>query len=157
MLRALALLKKLRGDERGLSVIELGLIAPVLALFISGIIDLSSGLAQRFAMQKAVNETLELLLAYPLENDTSVEDADVRTAYAYLINHVAEGAGIAPDEVEIERWLQCDDAVQDDYASICEPGEDQARYISLEIEKDFNGQFFVGEMTMTAFGVMRIE
>ena len=58
-------IRKLRGDERGVSVVELGLVAPVLALMIAGIIDLSQGLAQRFAMQQAVNRSLELVLAVP--------------------------------------------------------------------------------------------
>lgn len=155
MLGRLSFFRRLGRDERGLSVVELGLVAPVLALFIGGIIDLSGGLAQRFAMQKAVNSTLELLQAHPLENDTS--ETNVRTAYAYLIEHLAEEADVPTNDVQINRWLQCDDVVITNYTSMCDPGEDQARYIALSVEKDFNGQFFVGDMTMTADGVMRIQ
>lgn len=153
----LSLFKRLRRDERGLSVIELGLVAPVLALLIGGIVDLSQGLAQRFAMQKAVNGSLELLLAHRLEDDTATTDANLRTAYAYLIEHAADAAGVGEDDVEIARWLQCDDVVMTQYATMCPAGQDQARYISLTVEKGFDGQFFVGDMTMTATGVMRIQ
>ena len=75
MLR-LGKLRGLGGDERGVSVIELGLVAPVVALFIAGIIDLSQGLAQRFAMQQAVNRSLELLLVEPLEEDVGEDQVD---------------------------------------------------------------------------------
>ena len=147
------IVRRIAGDERGLSVVELGLVAPVLALFLAGIIDLSFGLAQRFVMQQAVNETLELLLAHPLEGDADDDDVDL----TYLIDHVTEAADIDEDAVTIERWLQCDAVRMDDYAATCPGGQDSARYLSLTIEKDFHGEFFVGDMMMTASGVMRIQ
>src|SRR5688500_15041483 len=141
------ILKRLRGDERGVSVIELGLIAPVVALFIAGIIDLSMGLAQRFQMQQAVNRSLELLITHPPEADADEADAD----YDYIAAEAAAVAGVEEDQVTIGRWLQCDEERMPNYTDECdvdtdgdevidpEEDRDSARYLSLRIDKPFSG------------------
>lgn len=151
----LTFLRRLHTDERGLSVVELGLVAPVLALFIGGMIDLSQGLAQRFAMQQAVNGALHLLLAHPVTIDPNAPaDAD---PYDYVIAHVTEAAGVGEDAVGIDEWLQCDDERMDEDVLTCAEGQDRARYVAISVEKPFDGQFFVEDMTMTATSVMRVQ
>src|SRR5688500_450649 len=110
------ILKRLRGDERGVSVIELGLVAPVVALFIAGIIDLSQGLAQRFQMQQAVNRTLELVLSHPPEADADENEVD----YSFIAAEAAAVAGVEEDQVTITTWLQCNDERMDDYTANCD-------------------------------------
>jgi Flp pilus assembly pilin Flp len=58
-------LPALRRDERGTALIEFGFLAPFLAMLAMGVIDLSRGLAERFALQQAVNRSLELVQARP--------------------------------------------------------------------------------------------
>ncbi|MDQ4086689.1 MAG: pilus assembly protein [Pseudomonadota bacterium] len=147
------MLKRLRADERGVSVVELGLIAPVLALFIAGMIDLSQGLAQRFAMQQAVNRSLELLMANPPEAAADEDDVD----YTFVTEEAAAAADVPTTAVTLVRWLQCDGVEAASYDETCDPGQDTARYISLSVEKEFNGAFFIDSMTMTATGVVRIQ
>jgi Flp pilus assembly pilin Flp len=152
-MRRLLRLRGLGGDERGVSVIELGLIAPVVALFIAGIIDLSQGLAQRFAMQQAVNRSLELLLVEPLEEDVGEDEVD----YDHIVDQAAAAADVPEDDVTVDLWLQCNDVRMDNYNDSCAAGEDSARYFSLRIDKPFTGNFFVGEVDLFATGVMRIQ
>lgn len=152
-MRALRIIRRLGRDERGLSVVELGLVAPVLALFIAGIIDLSQGLAQRFTMQQAINHALELALAQPPETDLDDDEVD----FSYIVAEAAAGAGVDEEDVALDRWLQCDDQRMPNFTDSCASGEDSARYVSLEIEKPFTGNFFVGEITITANGAMRFQ
>ena len=147
------LLARLRRDRRAVSTIELGLLAPVLALFIAGIVDLSQGLAQRFAMQQAVNRGLELLAARPLEADKNDDDVD----FSYITTEAASAAGVPTSQVRVRRWLQCDDQAMTTYDSSCASGQDQSRYLELEIDKTFRGSFFVSQFTMTATGTVRIQ
>ena len=146
-------LRRIGGDERGVSVVELGLVAPVVALFIAGIIDLSQGLAQRFAMQQAVNRSLELLLVRPLELEGSEDDID----YSPIVAEAASAAQVDEDDVSVDLWLQCDDTRRPNFDDSCASGEDSARYFSLRIDKPFTGSFFVGEVDLFATGVMRIQ
>ncbi len=152
-MRRLLRLRTLGGDERGVSVIELGLIAPVVALFIAGIIDLSMGLAQRFAMQQAVNRSLELLLIEPLQEAVGEDEVD----YDHIVEQAATAAGVTEDDVTVDLWLQCNATRMDEYNDSCAAGEDSARYFSLRIDKPFTGNFFVGEVDLFATGVMRIQ
>ncbi|HWT12408.1 MAG TPA: TadE/TadG family type IV pilus assembly protein [Allosphingosinicella sp.] len=153
MMLRLGRLRTLGGEERGVSTIELGLIAPVLALFVAGIVDLSQGLAQRFTMQQAVNRSLELLVVRPPEG--GADDDDVN--YDYLKTEAAAAAGVPVEQVSVERWLQCNEERMDDYNDSCDTGEDSARYLELRIQKAFRGSFFVGQITITAEGAMRIQ
>ena len=59
--------------------------------------------------------------------------------------------------IALDRWLQCDDQRMPNFTDSCASGEDSARYVSLEIEKPFTGNFFVGEITITANGAMRFQ
>ena len=70
------LLPSLARDERGTSLIEFGFLAPFLALLAMGIIDLSRGLAERFAIQQAVNRSLELVQARPAVAGATATDLD---------------------------------------------------------------------------------
>ena len=146
-------IRKLGSDERGVSVVELGLVAPVLALMIAGIIDLSQGLAQRFAMQQAVNRSLELVLAAPPPGDPDEADLD----YSYVAAEAAAVAEVSADQVTLDRWLQCDEERMEEYTASCDEGEDTARYLGLAVEKTFHGNFLVGDMDIVARGAIRIQ
>lgn len=152
MLR-LGTLRNVAGDERGVSVVELGLVAPVVALFIAGIIDLSMGLAQRFALQQAVNRSLELVLVRGLEEAIGEDEVD----YSHIVAQAADAADVDEDDVTVDLWMQCNATRMDNYDDSCPDGEDEARYFSLRVDKPFSGNFFVGEIDMFATGVLRIQ
>lgn len=149
----LGFFSRLRRDERGLSVVELGLVAPVLTLFVAGIIDLSMGLAQRFAMQQAVNQTLELVMVRPPQMDADDSEID----FSYVKSAAASAAGVSEDQVELDWWLQCEDERMADFDDTCDAGEDSARYLSVQVEKPFSGNFFVGDTTFVVDGAVRIQ
>ena len=149
----LPFLRRLGRDERGLSVVELGLVAPVLTLFVAGIIDLSMGLAQRFALQQAVNQSLELVMARPPAINTNEDEMD----FSYVSAAAAASAGVDEEDVDLDWWLQCDDERMPEFDDFCDSGEDSARYLSVQVEKPFTGNFFVGETTITATGTVRIQ
>ena len=146
-------LRRMARDERGLSVVELGLVAPVLTLFVAGIIDLSMGLAQRFAMQQAVNQSLELVMARPPEIDLNEDEPD----FAYVKAAAASAAGVTEEQVDLDWWLQCDEERMPEFDDLCDTGQDSARYLSVEVEKPFSGNFFVGDTTIVVDGTVRIQ
>ena len=154
-MRRLLALKRLGADERGLSVVELGLVAPVLALFIAGMIDLSQGLAQRFALHQAINRSFEMMVAMPPPGDPDEADVD----YSYLVTEAATVAGVEEEAVTLDRWLQCGETRQEEYTAVCpdEAGSEPSRYLSLRIEKEFEGNFYTGTITIVADGAIRIQ
>lgn len=153
LLRPGTTLARLAGDTRGASLTELALVLPLLFLFFGGIIDFGQGLSERFTMQQAVNRSLELLQAGPLEGDAGSDGVD----YSPLIAEAAAAANVPPENVTLRRWLECDNAPQPDFDDDCDMGEDTARYLQLRIEKECEGWMFLGDYQLTATGAMRIQ
>ena len=52
----------LRSDERGAAVIELALVAPVLALMTIGIVDMSNAFSRKLALEQAAQRSIEKVM-----------------------------------------------------------------------------------------------
>lgn len=145
-------LPRLTREDRGTSLVEMALIMPFLTLLIVGIIDVSMGLAARFSLQQAVGRSLELVQARPPQ--AGADDADV--SYEYIRTEAANAAG-AGSAVTLTRWRECDGAKRDDYKASCADGEETARYIRINIKKNFNGSLYLGNIPMEAEGTVRVQ
>ena len=65
--------KLLRRDERGASVVELALVAPVFAALLLGMVDLSGAYSARLELEQAAQQTIENVMQQP-EMLTDYED-----------------------------------------------------------------------------------
>jgi Flp pilus assembly pilin Flp len=140
-------------DERGTSLIEFGFLAPFLAFLTMGVIDLSRGLAERFALQQAVSNSLELVQARPAVAGADAVDVD----YTFVKDEAVRAAGVEPEDVTLTRWLECDGVPQEKVTDTCDDDEDTARYIRIRIVKDFQGQFYFDSIAMAASGALRTQ
>lgn len=135
MLRAL-LRSRIAGDRRGVSAVEFGAIAPFLAFMLVGIADLARGYAHRFALQQAVNRTVEIAHMGTVEED-----------YSFLEPHAVEAAGVEDDQVSLTQWAICPDGSEVGFNEVCEDETagtstpPAARYIELEITDYFDPLF----------------
>ncbi|HYG48556.1 MAG TPA: TadE/TadG family type IV pilus assembly protein [Allosphingosinicella sp.] len=146
-------LPTLARDERGTSLIEFGFLAPFLALLTMGVIDLSRGLAERFAIQAAVNQSLELVQARPAEAGADQSEVD----YTYVKNAAATAAGVPVAQVTLKRWLECDGVEQEDVNGDCAADEDVARYLQVRVNKNFEAEFYFDTIPMSAIGTLRTQ
>ena len=147
------LIRRIGADRRGTSVVELAFVAPLLTLFLTGLIDVGEGMAQRFTIQQAVNRSLEQLQAGPLEGDAESSDID----YSFLAADAAASAGVSPSDVSVRRWLECDNEPMPDYNGTCDTDEETARYLELRIDKVYEARFFLGDYPLTASAAVRIQ
>ena len=147
------LLPTLARDERGTSLIEFGFLAPFLALLTMGVIDLSRGLAERFAIQQAVNRGLELVQSRP----TLVAGDDSDVDYGFVTAEVAAAAGVPTEQVTLTRWLECEGEDEGDVNGTCDAGEDTARYLRVRVTKNFNAEFYYDSIPMAASGTLRTQ
>lgn len=116
-------------DERGLSIVEFAMIAPFLGFLIVGIADLGRGYAQRFALQQAANRTLELAHSGTRRNDYSFLEAEAEAA-----------AGTGADAT-VTQWLECNGGAAQAFTAMCPSAQQTARYVTLEIVKNFDPVF----------------
>jgi Flp pilus assembly protein TadG len=146
-------LPSLARDERGTSLIEFGFLAPFLAMLAMGVIDLSRGLAERFALQQAVNRSLELVQARPAVAGATATDLD----YSFVKTEAASAAGVPVSQVTLTRWLECNGVEQASVTGSCAGTADTARYLRVHITKNFQGDFYFRTIPMTASGALRTQ
>lgn len=126
-------------DERGTSVVELALLAPILASLVIGITDLSLAYSEKLQLEQAAQQSIEK--AMNGEKEAAFFDA--------LVDEATEAADVDEDAVEVSFWLECNGVSQntspetmiEDYGEVCEDGETFARYVNVRIEKNFDPIF----------------
>jgi Flp pilus assembly protein TadG len=146
-------LRLLARDERGTSLIEFGFLAPFLGLLAMGVIDLSRGLAERFAIQAAVNASLELVQARPAVAGDDATDVD----YTFVRTEAAALAKVPVAQVTLTRWLECDGVEQPRVTGTCSANQDVARYLRIHVAKNFQGDFYFHTIPMSASGALRTQ
>ena len=121
-------------DERGSSVIEMGLIAPFLAAMLIGMVDLSRAYSAKLSVVQAAQRTVEKIQVSsysPSDNTTLQEEA-------------ATAAGVPTGNVTVTSWLQCNNSsTQLSFTSSCNGNEPFARYVRIQISKSYTPLFRV--------------
>jgi Flp pilus assembly protein TadG len=145
--------RALARDERGTSLIEFGFLVPFLALLTMGVIDLSRGLAERFALQQAVNRGLELVQARPAVASATSNDLD----YSFVKTEVAAAGKVPQAQVTLERWLECDGGGKLPVTGECTGSQAAARYLKVRVTKNFTGEFYYKSIPMAASGTLRTQ
>lgn len=125
----------LRRDERGASAIEFALFAPILAMLVMGITDISMGYSRKLTLEAAAYRTLE-----------RVEVGTVQTDYSSLRPEAASAAGVPVENVTVDTWLECDNTRQADFNGNCNSGQMIARYVQINIRATFTPSFDYGPL-----------
>ena len=100
---------RLTRNEAGAAVIELALITPVLVLLIIGIVDISSALNRKVALEQGVQRAIEKIMQSTANN---TEQDTLRTELICQINGInddgsCKAGAITPRDVAITYRLEC--------------------------------------------------
>jgi Flp pilus assembly protein TadG len=120
-------LQTLVSDERGTSLVEMALMTPFMAATLMGMVDLSRAYSDKLRLEQAAQVAIERVMNRQMTS----------TSYSTLKTEAASAAGVAETAVTVDFWLQCDGTRQTDYDTTCTTGQVSARYISVEVQKDF--------------------
>ena len=131
-------IRKLFRDQRGASIVEMGLAAPILATLLAGMVDLSRAYSTKLQVEQSAQRTIELVqrAGYKLGDN------------ATLTTEAANAAGVAESAVTVSNWLECN-GTRKDFSANCSTGETVARYVRVEIVKIYS------PLTKVAFGSQR--
>lgn len=124
-------LARLANDNRGASIIELALVAPVLASLLIGMVDLSRAYSRKLELEQAAQRSIEKIQQYQAET----------SKFGGLRAETAAAAQVPARDVAIDYWLQCNGARQDSYESVCPSGQIYERWVSIEIAGTFKPIF----------------
>lgn len=122
-------------NEDGTSIIEMGFAAPILALMLIGMVDMSRGYSAKLQLEQIAQRTVE-----KIQNTDYVDSADYKTA---LKAEAAAAAGVATTAVTINSWLECNnDGVKLAFTASCANVDHQyARYVEVSIQKTYTPMF----------------
>lgn len=128
-------------DERGASIIEMALVAPVFASLLIGMVDLSRGYSEKLMLEQAAQRAIEKAMQGKKETDL----------FDTLQEEGAEAADVDERDVVVNYWLECDGVSQNtsratmaaDYEKVCTSGQSFARYVTIEIPKTYRPMFRV--------------
>lgn len=125
------ILPRLSRDDRGAAIIELALAAPVLALMVIGVIDISNGFNRKLQLEQAAQRSLEMVL----------QTTGVDTAEAAITTEVVDEAGVDAADVTVTRRLECDGVEVEDITLSCDDDETEARYFVVTVHDKYEPMF----------------
>jgi Flp pilus assembly protein TadG len=122
---------RLARDDRGASIIELALVAPVLASLLIGMVDLSRAYSYKLKLEQAAQRAIEKVQAYQTSTST----------YTTLQSEAAAAAGVPTSNVTIDYWLECDGTRAASYDSVCTSSQTYARWVTVTVQGTFTPMF----------------
>lgn len=142
-------------DDRGAALIELALIAPVIALMVIGIVDLSNAFSRKLALEQGAQRAIEKIMQ-TTEDDTV--EGTLKTEAVCQVNGVTAGvcntAPITQADVTVTWRLECIDvstrAVSSSQTSTdaedfddmsCGSSTKEARYIQVAVKDKYVPMF----------------
>jgi Flp pilus assembly protein TadG len=150
------MMRALLACERGNSFIELGFVAPILATFIIGTVDLSMAYSAELALEQAAQRSIERVqrITYNVSQNPTLEAE-------------AEAAAGTGSAATVTSWLECNgNGVRLDFTTgTCNAGAPYARYVEVQVQKPFDpmfGRFFPsaaadGTVTLDATAGIRVQ
>lgn len=123
-------LRAVIADRRGASVIELALVAPILATLLVGMVDISRGYSAKLELVQAAQRTIE-----------KVMQGTVMPTSSMLTTEAMAAAGVPATAVTASVYLECNNVVQSPSVITCPSGQTYARYATVEIRKPFTPMF----------------
>ncbi|HZB69585.1 MAG TPA: TadE/TadG family type IV pilus assembly protein [Sphingomicrobium sp.] len=125
-------IRSLGRDERGTSLIEMALIAPLLAALLVGVVDISRGVSVKLQVEQAAQRSIELIQRSEYKTaDKATYEADAQTA---------AGTG---STATLTAWMECNgNGVQLDIdTGTCGATDAVARYVQMTVQKPFTPMF----------------
>jgi Flp pilus assembly protein TadG len=133
---------KLARDDSAAVLIELALAAPMLALMVMGISDISSAFSKRLELEQAAQRAIEKVMQTTGED--TPEGTIKREAVCQYNGTKADGscktAPITVDSVTVEYMLTCNNVVTA-YNTDCVSGQTEYRYIEATVRDTYTPMF----------------
>jgi len=132
-------LRSLRGDTRGVSVIEFAFIGPTIVLLILGVVDGARAVSAKLTLDQVVYRALEKAQVGTTQSD-----------YDSFLKTEVTNAGIPSANATVTTWLQCDNETPIAMSGTCDAGEQTARYVQLTVTNTFQPSFAYGKYFLGA-------
>jgi Flp pilus assembly protein TadG len=131
-------LRRILASKRGVSTVEVALVAPFLALLIVNTIDSAVFAARKLQIQQGVNRGLEISMMGGKSTTTSTIQSETATE-----------ADVNTSDVTITQVLECDGVVVSTWSSSCTTGQETTRFITVSVTTTHSTLFNLGLLAQT--------
>lgn len=134
-------LKQLRRDQSGAAIIELALAAPILAMMVIGVTDISAAFGKKLELEQAAQRAIEKVAQ--TTGEATPEDTIKKEAVCQFngtSGGVCKSAPLTTANVTVTYSLTCDGVVTA-YTSDCTDTQLEVRYISATVKYDYTPMF----------------
>ena len=128
---------RLAQDDRGASIVELALVAPVLASLLIGMVDLSRAYSHKLLLEQAAQRAIEKVQQYQASSSTP----DLLKAETVAAAQDAGFASTTDADVTVDFWLECNGTRATDYNSVCPDGQNYGRWVSIDLKGTYTPMF----------------
>lgn len=147
------LLRTLKSDERGAALIELAILAPVLAALTVGVVDLSNAFGRKLNLEQAAQRSIEKVM------NTTADTTPTQT----IIDEASAQAEIPDDQVSVTYYLECDGVASD--VEACADDEVETKWLMVTVTDSYEPMFSMkfagvaddGKYHLSASAGMRVE
>jgi Flp pilus assembly protein TadG len=131
------LFRSLARDERGATLIEMAMVAPVFASMLIGMVDISRGYSAKLRLEQAAYRAIEKVQQYQTTTST------YSTLQAEAVTAAVESGftTVTASDVVVDYWLECNGAKQTNYNTSCAGSDVQVRWITVDITGRFTPMF----------------
>lgn len=160
------LLRKLREDQKGGSIVELALVAPILSAVTIGIVDLSRAYTLKLVCEQAAQRAVE-----KVQSQRSVATSSYNTALTTEATNAMTAAGYSTGNTYTpDSWAECSSngtswTRSASFTTDCTTTY-TARYASMRIQRSYTPMFTSrvwpgadasGNITVTGFAEVRMQ
>ena len=142
---------------RGAAIIELAIVAPVIALMTVGVVDLSNGFSSKLRLEQAAQRSIEKVMQ--TTGITSVEDTIVNEAVCQVNGTNQDGscktAPITAANVTVTHRLECNGVLSANLD--CADDEVASKWVQMTIWDDYEPLFPVHFSGIDEGGKYRIQ
>lgn len=156
-------LRTLFRDERGASLIELGLALPILSFMLLGMVDMARGFAAKLKLEQAAQSTIEAVQQRGYFHDLTSSPTSLS-----LIKAEAEARAGTGSVATATAYIECRNGASRTTAALpgtCPGGQTTARYVAVAIAKTYTPMFGVelaganvnGTYSLTGVAALRFQ
>ena len=121
----------LKHDERGAAIIEMAIVAPVLALLTVGVVDMSNGFATKLKLEQASQRAIEKVM----------QTTGNGTAEEIIIAEAASQADVPVENVTVSYRLECDGQLQADPEGECTGSQKPSKWVTVTVNDKYKPLF----------------
>jgi len=143
------MMPRLARNDRGAAIIELALIAPVLALGVIGIVDISNAYSRKLAFEQGAQRAIEKIMQ--TTQDQTVDDTLKKEAVCQINGANTDGTCksgvVSTSDVTVNYRLECTSGGTTtvytgvDAATDCSSNQKQAQYVSVTVTGTYTPMF----------------